>query len=141
MSSNKSYAVINSKSNFVQNTILWDGESSYDPGSGVFLIEVLDGVQVSPGFTYKDNNFIEPEATEIEKTEDQIKQENISVKQALLNSASQRIVIWQTKLLIGRKLSSDEALQLSSWLDYIDTLESMDVEKASTINWPAAPEY
>lgn len=60
-------------------------------------------------------------------------------KQALLDEATSKITIWQTKLLMGRKLSDSESAQLNVWMDYIDTVTAIEPENAPQINWPEKP--
>lgn len=59
-------------------------------------------------------------------------------RQYRMNVATDTISIWQTKLLLGR-LSDSDKVKLNSWLDYIDTLNDVDITKAPDINWPDAP--
>lgn len=60
-------------------------------------------------------------------------------RQQLLAVAQQRITVWQTKLLMGRKLTENESSQLNIWMDYIDALETMDVSTAPAVKWPPMP--
>ena len=60
-------------------------------------------------------------------------------KQALLDEATSKITIWQTKLLMGRKLSDSESAQLNVWMDYIDNVTAIEPETAPQINWPEKP--
>ncbi|MCX9067656.1 tail fiber assembly protein [Citrobacter portucalensis] len=60
-------------------------------------------------------------------------------RQQLLAVAQQRFTVWQTKLLMGRKLTENESSQLNIWMDYIDALEAVDVSTAPSIEWPAIP--
>lgn len=62
-----------------------------------------------------------------------------NMQSALLNTATQAIAVWQTKLLRGRQLTEDEASALDLWLDYIDRLETINTELAPDISWPEAP--
>ncbi|USR60671.1 tail fiber assembly protein [Lelliottia amnigena] len=62
-----------------------------------------------------------------------------SDRQRLLNIAQQRITVWQTKLLMGRKLTESEASQLNAWMDYIDAVTDMDTSPAPSLEWPSAP--
>lgn len=45
------YAVVDTN-NIVVNTIVWDGVTPYNPGVGLTLIEILDGVLCGPGWIY-----------------------------------------------------------------------------------------
>lgn len=60
-------------------------------------------------------------------------------KSRLLSDATSKIVIWQTKLLIGRDLSPSEAAQLNAWLNYIDAVTAIDPTVAPDISWPDMP--
>ncbi len=62
-----------------------------------------------------------------------------NMQSALLNTATQAIAVWQTKLLRGRQLTEDEASALDLWLDYIDRLETINIELAPDISWPETP--
>ncbi|EGS2003375.1 tail fiber assembly protein [Enterobacter cloacae] len=57
----------------------------------------------------------------------------------LLDEASLKITIWQTKLLMGRKLTSDERASLDAWMDFIDAVSTVDIEAAPDIIWPEIP--
>lgn len=61
-------------------------------------------------------------------------------KALLLNTATSKIVIWQTKLLMGRKLTDNETTQLNSWVDYIDSITVTDTTTAPDIFWPEQPQ-
>lgn len=60
-------------------------------------------------------------------------------KQSLLDAANQKISLWQTKLLMGRKLTEAEMANLGLWLDYIDALDAIDPSDAPDIEWPVEP--
>lgn len=60
-------------------------------------------------------------------------------KQFLLDEATQRITIWQTKLLMGRKLTDDESASLNAWMDYIDEVAKTKAVTAPDIVWPTPP--
>jgi hypothetical protein len=59
-------------------------------------------------------------------------------KEALLATATAKIVVWQTKLLMGRKLTDSETTQLNGWIDYIDSVSSVDTTKIPA-EFPSAP--
>lgn len=59
-------------------------------------------------------------------------------KQRLLDEAQQKISVWQTKLLMGRKLTEAESVKLNAWMDYIDAVTETDTSTAPDI-WPPAP--
>lgn len=61
-------------------------------------------------------------------------------KRARIDAATSRIVVWQTKLLMGRKLTDTESASLNAWMDYIDAVTAIDTSTAPDINWPVPPE-
>ncbi|MGV8925694.1 MAG: tail fiber assembly protein [Ewingella sp.] len=60
-------------------------------------------------------------------------------RNSLLNTAKNKIITWQTKLAIGRKLTDAEKSELNAWLDYIDALDAIDTSLAPDIEWPTSP--
>ncbi|ORM64243.1 tail assembly chaperone [Pantoea rodasii] len=62
-----------------------------------------------------------------------------SKRKILLDEATQSIIVWQTKLLMGRKLSNAETESLNAWMDYIDALNDTDISVAPDIQWPTKP--
>lgn len=73
------------------------------------------------------------------RTAEEVSQSNDSIKAALQEKAASAIVIWQTKLLIGRKLTDDEKSRLNAWLDYSDAVDAVDSSDVDP-DWPKAPE-
>jgi len=73
------------------------------------------------------------------KSNEEINTESEATKSTLIADASQKIVIWQTKLLMGRKLTDTETSQLNAWMDYIDKLTAVDTETGKEIDWPKLP--
>lgn len=60
-------------------------------------------------------------------------------KSARLEAAKTAIVVWQTKLLMGRKLTESETALLNKWMDYIDAVTAVDTSTAPDIVWPEQP--
>lgn len=60
-------------------------------------------------------------------------------KRGLIEKATTAIVVWQTKLMMGRKLTAKETASLNAWMDYIDELNAVDTSTAPDITWPEAP--
>lgn len=54
----KRYAYITNGT--ISNVILWDGESYYDPGTHVTLINIDDRQEVQIGWSYDGSNFTAP---------------------------------------------------------------------------------
>ncbi|WP_312837182.1 tail fiber assembly protein [Pantoea sp.] len=57
-------------------------------------------------------------------------------RDSLLAEATTAITVWQTKLLMGRKLTADETEKLNAWMDYIDVLNDTDLSDAPDVRWP-----
>ncbi|KFD17186.1 phage tail fiber assembly protein, partial [Rahnella aquatilis CIP 78.65 = ATCC 33071] len=73
------------------------------------------------------------------QTQAQLIMEAEVVLDSLLNEAKDKIIVWQTKLAIGRVLMEGEKIKLNAWLDYIDALEEVDTGTAPDIEWPEIP--
>lgn len=133
------YALI--KDGKVVNIINWDGEGEMDFGTGVTAIEYDARINVGIGYSYSKGMFSQPEPTPEEMViiENQKVASNVASKDSLLNSATQKIIIWQTKLLMGRKLTEKETKSLNEWMDYVDILNNIDAEKSDKIDWPTTP--
>ncbi len=133
------YALV--RDNVVFNLIEWDGSSEVDFGQSVSVIPVPENFNVDIGFLYDGSSFSMPPLTPEQQAaaEEKKFQENISQKTLRISEALQKITIWQTKLLMGRKLTSDETAALNAWLDYIDALEGIDAETPDDIHWPEQP--
>ncbi|MBK4769363.1 MAG: tail fiber assembly protein [Pantoea sp. Morm] len=61
-------------------------------------------------------------------------------RKTLIDEATQRISLLQTKVMMGRALTENEKQTLNAWMDYIDLLNMIDVSGAPNISWPAKPE-
>lgn len=127
-----SYAVV--KEGVVINVVAWDGEAEWSPDAGV---AVKTDTPVAIGWSYDDGVFSAPPVPEPSQAERVASAEQ--EQSSLLEIATAKIVIWQTKLLAGRKLSESETTQLSAWLDYIDAVTAVDTSTAPDIDWPVAP--
>lgn len=57
MSEVKNYAIIDTTTNYVVNTIAWDGEAQFDPGVGFILVQ---SDIASIGWSYIDGVFVSP---------------------------------------------------------------------------------
>jgi hypothetical protein len=56
------YAVINTSTNLVENIIVWDGETSWEPPPGHISVNV-DGLDVGIGWTYNNGSATPPAPT------------------------------------------------------------------------------
>lgn len=73
-------------------------------------------------------------------TEDELIAAATVKKSALLATVAPAIAVWQTKLMMGRKLNAAETAALSAWLDYSDAMEAVDPQTAPDIDWPEQPQ-
>ncbi|HCR8895189.1 TPA: tail fiber assembly protein [Escherichia coli] len=129
------YALV--KNNAVENIVAWDGEG--DLFSEYLVVELTNDMPASVGWNYDGKEFTPP--PEPEKTHAELVAEADAEKQSRLDYAATRIVIWQTKLLMGRTLTTSEMAQLNAWMDYIDAVTAIDTATApDAISWPVHPE-
>lgn len=128
------YALV--KNNAVENIVAWDGDG--DLFSEYLTVELAEETPCSVGWNYDGKVFTPP--PEPEKTHEELIAEADAEKQCRLDYASSKIVIWQTKLLMGRKLTTDETASLNAWMDYIDAVTAVDTSSAPDIIWPEIPE-
>jgi len=59
------YAHVNA-AGLVVNCSVWDGVTEYDPGEGVTMVQVSEGVVAGPGWSYVDGEFVAPPEPEEE---------------------------------------------------------------------------
>ncbi|PCD70895.1 phage tail protein [Escherichia coli] len=115
-------------------------ESIPDSAIEVSSEEYIKAMSRAPGSTFTVNDagvvtiIPAPEPTQ----EQRIAQAEVH-KQFLLDEATQRITIWQTKLLMGRKLTDDESASLNAWMDYIDEVAKTKDVTAPDIVLPTPP--
>ncbi|WP_166506521.1 tail fiber assembly protein [Sodalis glossinidius] len=123
----KNYAVIEDA--VVTNFVVWDGKSEWRPEKGKAVL-ASEGVGI--GWKYVNGGFKRPDTPSLPHKEyvALAEQEKVS----LLNNARQKILVWQVKLAIGKKLTDIEISQLNLWLDYIDLLISVDTSTAPNVN-------
>lgn len=127
------YAVI--ENGKVVNVIVWDGVAGLGDGDQM-IIETVDGCGI--GWTYAGGEFIPPPVADQGPSE--LIASADAEKQNRLSYATNKIVVWQTKLLMGRTLTDSESEKLNAWMDYIDAVQAIDTSTAPDIEWPVAPE-
>lgn len=138
-----SYALI--KDGIVINAIVWNGPTedvgTLDFGDGIEAIEIPEGSSAGIGWLYSDGSFTSAPLSDEQQKEvdDEKKNNNIATKQSLMDDATRKIVVWQTKLLMGKKLSDEDTLSLNSWMDYIDSIDAIDPNVSNDILWPSSP--
>ena len=127
------YAVI--ENGMVVNVIVWDGAAGLGDGDQM-IIETVDGCGI--GWTYAGGEFIPPPVADQDPAE--LIANADAEKQNRLSYATNKIVVWQTKLLMGRTLTDSESAKLNAWMDYIDAVQAIDTSTAPDIEWPVSPE-
>lgn len=120
------------KNNIVINVIIWDGMAEFESDDGE-VIHAPDGVGI--GWGYENGEFIAPPSAQHTMTTEEAEQQKVS----RINSAQQSISLLQTKLLMGRTLTSAEKGKINATLDYIDELDAVDTSSAPDIDWPDEP--
>ena len=60
-------------------------------------------------------------------------------RRLLLSEIAPTISVWQTKILVGMKLSDSETAALHAWLSYSDALNALDITMPD-IQWPEKPD-
>jgi hypothetical protein len=55
------YAIVSNGT--VENIVLWDGQSAYNPGTGLTAVSIPDGTTVAIGYAYDGTNFTAPAPT------------------------------------------------------------------------------
>lgn len=128
------YALI--KNDIVENIVLWDGSGDL---FSEYITVNIDDITCGIGWSYSDGAFTAHELPPVIKSPDEMVNEANQQKIALISHSTSKIIVWQTKLLAGRALTSAESAQLNAWLDYIDALEAVDTSKVPDITWPIAP--
>jgi hypothetical protein len=63
MSNVKTYAVINEQTNIVENVILWDGESPWQPPAGTY-VQSLEGTEAGIGWKFENETFVDVRPTD-----------------------------------------------------------------------------
>ncbi|HEC1253794.1 TPA: tail fiber assembly protein [Citrobacter braakii] len=137
----QTYAVI--ENGMVVNVIIWDGKATMGWGGQQSLIQIPQsggGPTPGIGWSYANSTFTAPDIPEPVKSHDELVAEAEAEKRARIDAATSRIVVWQTKLLMGRKLTDTESVSLNAWMDYIDAVTAIDTSTAPNINWPVQPE-
>ena len=127
------YAVI--ENGMVVNVIVWDGVAGLGDGDQM-IIETVDGCGI--GWTYAGGEFIPPPVADQDPAE--LIASADAEKQNRLSYATNKIVVWQTKLLMGRTLTDSESAELNAWMEYIDAVQAIDTSTAPDIEWPVSPQ-
>lgn len=136
----QTYAVIDN--GMVVNVIVWDGKAAMGWGGKRSLIQIpqsVGGPIPGIGWSYVDGVFTAPDIPEPVKSHDELVAQAEVEKRARIDAATNRIVVWQTKLLMGRKLTDAESASLNTWIDYIDAVTAIDTSTAPDIEWPTTP--
>lgn len=107
----------------------------YSSDKKLFELTVSDYESVGPNTQYSGKKLSEgPGKVNLPTTEDKK-----FIKSSLLSKAALNVSGWQTKLLLGRKLTSAEEKSLNSWLDYMDSVQAIDTSSKDAVEWPQEP--
>lgn len=126
------YAII--RDGVVINRIKYDGVSDYAVDEGATLEPCDESVLI--GYFYKDGIFSSPPSVKISPEEMILL--NSAEREFRIEQAKAKIMVPQTKLLLGRAVSDTEKDYLNKWIDYIDKVQSLDVTES--MEWPSIPE-
>lgn len=116
----------------VVNLIICD--SDWEEPNG-YIVPSEDNVSI--GWLHDGKTFSPPAASPLSKADlvNQIETE----KANRIAEAKDTISIWQTKLLLGRKLLKSETERLGLWIDYIDAVSAIKFDAKKEISWPDKP--
>lgn len=131
----ESYAVVNSDG-LIINIVVWDGVTEWEPPEGTTAVKCGESI-CAIGGRYEDGIFYRPPHPDVPPIDYVANAE--AEKNSRMDEIALTIAAWQTKLLIGRKLTASETAQLNAWLDYSDILVAVDTSKAPDIEWPERP--
>lgn len=126
------YAVINTKTGIVENIVSWDGESEWLPPDGTIAIPTDEG---GIGWSYADGVFTEPPVTP--PTPEEIRQQNIAVRDSLLAQATSAIAPLQDAVDLDDATAEETAL-LKKWKQYRVAVNRVDLD-TQPATWPASP--
>lgn len=133
------YALV--KDGVVVNTVIWDGETEVKWEENIIAHKMPDNQVVGIGYLYQEGKFfpVSPTQEEIDAEIKKLIELNIATKDQLIANATQSIVVFQTKLLMGRKLTAAETVLLNGRMDYTDLLTEVDANTSEPIEWPPLP--
>lgn len=125
----------------VINTVVWDGETKVDFGSGVTAIELAEGQIVNAGYSYKNGVFTAPPPTEeeISNQQEAAAASNLGTKDALMSEATLRISVLQDAVDL-EMATDEETAALPLWKKFRVLLSRIEAETAEAIIWPEKPE-
>lgn len=126
------YAVVNTTTDIVDNIIVWDGVTEYDPGEGYILVET-DSAGI--GWSYAAGVLSPPPV--IPPTPEEILQYNTITQESLLGQASQAMAPVLVSLQLGDATDA-ETTTAKAWQAYYRALKVVDLTVESPA-WPAIP--
>ncbi|MET3813294.1 tail fiber assembly protein [Pantoea sp. UYEF8] len=136
----RNWALVNNKTNIVENLVVWDGEAKVDFGNGLTAVEVPEGAFISTGFTHSNGEFVAPPPTEEEQqqNEEQLIATNAATKQMLFDAATLSISVLQDAVDL-EMATEEEAAALTAWKKYRVLLTRVDANTDKDVKWPAKP--
>lgn len=129
------FAVV--KDGMVINTIIISGKPDKNVNYGGKAFAIPAGECVGAGWSCDGTSFAPP--PEPERTQEECTADAELQKQGLIATAQQSITLLQTKLLMGRKLTTEEAEKVNNVLNYIESVSAVDTRTAPDIEWPEMP--
>ncbi|WP_312624965.1 tail fiber assembly protein [Scandinavium sp.] len=129
------FAVID-PSGVIINTVLWDGETEWQPPEGVSVVLCENESDCIIGGTYDGRTFYPPTPSEESKVEAVAEAEQ--TKAILLAEATLSISPLQdaAELEIA---TEDETVMLAAWKKYRVMVNRVDTSKAPYVTWPEKP--
>lgn len=135
------WALVDTSSGKVINTILWDGEAEIDFGVGIKSIPIESGQIVSIGYTYKNGKFTPPPISDEQKEQNEKSalENNLSTKKSFMDEATLKINILQDAVDLDMA-TDDEKIQLTAWKKYRVLLNRIDANTTEKVTWPDKPQ-
>ncbi|EMI7083967.1 tail fiber assembly protein [Salmonella enterica subsp. enterica serovar Apapa] len=96
--------------------------------------EIPEGADIYGGWIFSDGVVIQKSLSH-----DEFLSQAEMQKVSLLDDARSVISVWQTELQLGI-ISDDDKDRLIDWLNYIKTVQAVDISTAPDIEWPVKPE-
>lgn len=127
------YAIINSTTGLVENSIIWDGQEDWAVPDGYEAVETEDA---SIGWSYSNGKFTAP------SIEPPSADEVLAANTATLTALSDLAVSAMTPLLLSLQLgnaTADEMASAQAWQAYSRALDEVNLTEEHPL-WPETPE-
>lgn len=127
------YAIINSATGLVENSVIWDGQEDWAIPDGY---EAVETEYASIGWSYSNGKFIAP------PVEPPSAEEVLAANTATLAALNARAVSAMTPLLLSLQLGNatvDETASAQAWQAYSRALDEVNLTEEHPL-WPETPE-